>query len=143
MRNSPASAAAGVPPEDRLLDTQRFTLEVAADHPAFEGHFPGHPVLPGVVLLAEVVACAQRCLGLPMDRILIKVAKFHAPVARGATLAIELVPGSDIAFTISCEGARVASGSLAPARDAAPPHAGGAVRGVAGSATGAAGGGVQ
>jgi len=104
------------------LDVYRFTIEVAADHPAFEGHFPGHPVLPGVVLLAEVVAGAERCLGLSMDRIVIKVAKFHAPVAPGSSLAVELVPGSDIAFSISCGATRVASGSLAPAPAALAGH---------------------
>jgi 3-hydroxyacyl-[acyl-carrier-protein] dehydratase len=97
------------------LDVHRFTIEVAADHPAFEGHFPGHPVLPGVVLLAEVLAGAERSLGLPMDRIVIKVAKFHAPVAPGSSLAVELEPGRDIAFSIACGATRVASGSLAPA----------------------------
>lgn len=96
------------------MDVHRFTIEAAADHPAFEGHFPGHPVLPGVVLLAEVIAGVERCLGLPMDRLTMKVAKFHAPVAPGSRLDVELVPGNDIAFSISCGGARVASGSLAP-----------------------------
>ncbi len=94
------------------MELQRFTLEIAADHPAFDGHFPGHPVLPGVVLLAEVIAAAERLLGLPMDRLTIKVAKFHAPVAPGARLAIELAPGRDIGFAISCGATRVASGSL-------------------------------
>ena len=27
-------------------------LAVARDHPAYEGHFPGQPILPGVVILA-------------------------------------------------------------------------------------------
>ena len=95
------------------MEPRRFTLEVAADHPSFDGHFPGHPVLPGVVLLAEVMAAAERLLGLPMDRLVIKVAKFHAPVAPGASLDIELVPGRDIGFAVSCGTTRVASGSLA------------------------------
>jgi len=95
------------------MEIRRFTLEVAADHPAFNGHFPGHPVLPGVVLLAELVTAAERLLGLPMDRLMIKVAKFHAPVAPGASLDIELTPGRDIGFAISCGTTRVASGSLA------------------------------
>ena len=97
------------------MDVQRFTIEVAVDHPAFDGHFPGHPVLPGVVLLAEVVAGVERHLGLATERLEIKVAKFHAPVAPGSRLDVELVPGSSIAFSISCGATRVASGSLAPA----------------------------
>lgn len=94
------------------MDVQRFSFEAAPDHPAFEGHFPGHPVLPGVVLLAEVLAGVERRLGLSMDRVLVKVAKFHAPVTPGSRLEVELVPGRDIAFSISCDGTRVASGNL-------------------------------
>ena len=101
------------------MDVERFTIEVAVDHPAFEGHFPGHPVLPGVVLLAEVVSGAERRLGLAMDRLVIKVAKFHAPVAPGARLEVELAPGREIAFTISHASTRVASGSLVPMAAAA------------------------
>ena len=99
------------------MDAHRFTVEVPAGHPAFEGHFPGHAVLPGVVLLAEVVAGVERCLGLPTDRLVIKVAKFHAPVAPGSSLVVELAPNGDIAFSISCGPTRVASGTLAPAPD--------------------------
>ena len=30
-------------------------IEIGADHPAFDGHFPGRPILPGVALLAAVL----------------------------------------------------------------------------------------
>ena len=33
-------------------------IAIPADHPAFDGHFPGQPLLPGVVLLAEVMEAA-------------------------------------------------------------------------------------
>jgi 3-hydroxymyristoyl/3-hydroxydecanoyl-(acyl carrier protein) dehydratase len=34
-------------------------LAVTSDHPAFEGHFPGKPILPGVAILAEVLAAVE------------------------------------------------------------------------------------
>jgi len=95
------------------LNPDRFTIDIPIDHPAFEGHFPGHPILPGVVLLAEVLAGIEGRLGRQLDDVRIKVAKFHAPVAPGARLAVELADVGGIAFTVSCAGTRVASGTLA------------------------------
>ena len=98
------------------LSAHTFSLDIGTAHPAFDGHFPGHPVLPGVVVLAEVLAGIEQHLAKPVDRILIRSAKFHAPVAPGSTLRIELVSGdgdgSAVAFTVSCDDTRVASGTL-------------------------------
>lgn len=71
--------------------TWTSALTVRADHPAFDGHFPGRPILPGVALLAEVLEAAlaeptlARSLGAA-PRLL--AAKFFVPVAPGASLAI-------------------------------------------------------
>lgn len=70
-----------------------FHLTVATDHPAFAGHFPGQPLLPGVSLLAEVIEAA---LGEPPLAALLGPAprlsavKFLAPVRPGAQLALKL-----------------------------------------------------
>jgi 3-hydroxyacyl-[acyl-carrier-protein] dehydratase len=66
-------------------------VDVAADHPAFEGHFPGRPLLPGVAVVAEVLEAARTVPGLAA-RIgaspHIDVVKFLAPVLPGARLVI-------------------------------------------------------
>ena len=78
-------------------DTVRLTREVPADHPAFPGHFPGQPLLPGALILAEVREAIARVPAL-VTRLgaepTLAAAKFLAPVGPGATLAIELQPES-------------------------------------------------
>lgn len=87
-------------------------VEIGADHPAFDGHFPGQPLLPGVALLAEVLEAAHAdaalaaCIG-PAPRL--GVAKFLAPVRPGATLAIDFRLGATaLAWTVR-EGEQVAA----------------------------------
>lgn len=37
-----------------------FDICIPAAHPALAGHFPGHPIVPGVLLLDEVMMAALR-----------------------------------------------------------------------------------
>ena len=92
------------------------TLTVARDHPAFEGHFPGHPVLPGVVLLAEALAAIEAASGRKADQWTISSAKFLAPVAPGTplTLVHESLASGGIRFEIRSAHGPVATGALAP-----------------------------
>jgi len=67
-------------------------VHVPADHPAFAGHFPGQPLLPGVSLLAEVLEAVMREPALaayvgPTPRI--GVVKFLAPVRPGTTISLQ------------------------------------------------------
>lgn len=56
----------------------QFTLSVAADHPCLPGHFPGNPLAPGVVLLAQVCRGVEAAAGCSVARI--EQAKFHSPL---------------------------------------------------------------
>jgi 3-hydroxymyristoyl/3-hydroxydecanoyl-(acyl carrier protein) dehydratase len=57
-----------------------------ADEPSAEGHFPGNPIIPGAILLREIVSV------LPTDKgaicCEISSAKFLRPVRPGDRLAI-------------------------------------------------------
>ena len=51
-------------------------MNVAPDHPAFIGHFPGRPVLPAVVVLTEVLATIEAQTGQSLQHWMIVTAKF-------------------------------------------------------------------
>ena len=64
------------------------TLGFAPDHPTAAGHFPGNSILPGALLLDEVVlaiaAGEGRTAGVPT----VRSAKFLHPVRPGDRLAV-------------------------------------------------------
>jgi 3-hydroxyacyl-[acyl-carrier-protein] dehydratase len=91
------------------------TLTIAAEHPALAGHFPGAPILPGVVLLDEIVYALQRADGVSMGW-RISAAKFVSPVHPGETLILgrERRPNGSIHFSVLRAGQAVAHGVLVP-----------------------------
>ncbi|RZL87292.1 MAG: CoA ligase [Variovorax sp.] len=104
----------------------QLTHEVPADHPVFAGHFPGQPLLPGALLLSEVLEAVRHVPALAArigTQPTLAAAKFLAPVRPGSTLVIDLVPEPGAArglrFEVRCAGVMAASGRWTPAQDAA------------------------
>src|SRR5450432_3905272 len=91
-------------------------IDIAADHPAFAGHFPGRPLLPGVALVAEVLEAAAADRGLKEaigTSPRLSVVKFLAPVLPGAVLEIAFQVGArSISFSVSERGRVAASGQF-------------------------------
>jgi 3-hydroxyacyl-[acyl-carrier-protein] dehydratase len=92
------------------------TLHVAADHPAYTGHFPGHPILPGVVLVAEALAAIARSSGRPVEAWTLANVKFLQPVTPGTALACVQSPGEgeSVRFEVRAGERVVASGNVVP-----------------------------
>lgn len=89
---------------------------IDAAHPALPGHFPGDPVVPGVVLLDEIVDAVLGELPFSPDAgWTVCSAKFLRPVRPGDSLDIRLVPdgGSMVRFECCVAGDVAVSGSLA------------------------------
>jgi len=93
-----------------------FAWTVPADHPAFAGHFPGNPIVPGVVLLDCAILFAEQMLGRPGINWQVGNAKFFSPVGpeEALTFALSKKPSGAIAFTVRAGERDVASGSLTP-----------------------------
>jgi len=73
-----------------------------ADHPAAQGHFPGNPVIPGAVLLAETLRAIEAGFGLSLASCRIPSAKFPAPARPGDRVAIEFSRSADGAIRFAC-----------------------------------------
>ena len=91
-------------------------LHVAADHPAYAGHFPGEPILPGVVLLAEVLQAIAHATGRDAERWMLGSAKFLHPVTPGTPLTLAHIVADDggVRFEVRAAERVVASGRLTP-----------------------------
>jgi UDP-N-acetylglucosamine acyltransferase len=64
---------------------------VSANEPYFAGHFPGHPILPGVMLCEALVQLGSALAGsAPLKLTAVERARFRRPVAPGDALQLEV-----------------------------------------------------
>jgi acyl-coenzyme A synthetase/AMP-(fatty) acid ligase len=97
-----------------------LTFTIPADHPALPGHFPGHPIVPGVMLLDHAIDAIGAALDIPADTNAtdtwrLSAAKFLSPAAPGEALdlAFDTQASGSIRFTVRAGERDVASGTLA------------------------------
>ena len=67
----------------------RMYFVIEPDHPSLPGHFPGRPLVPGVVLLDRVVAAIEAAHG-PLGPLRLPQVKFVQPMSPGEQARIEL-----------------------------------------------------
>ncbi|MEO8810119.1 MAG: hydroxymyristoyl-ACP dehydratase [Rhodanobacter sp.] len=85
-----------------------------AGHPALPGHFPGQPLVPGVLMLEQVALALRDWRGQRLSRVV--EAKFVAPLLPGEVATLELNHAdpdtSRVGFRIERAGTMLARGMV-------------------------------
>jgi len=103
----------------RVTETSRMTFEarraISADHPSLPGHFPGAPLVPGVVILDEVLGAL---LEWRKDCLLtgIRTVKFLVPLKPEQAFTICFLAsddgGGEVTFSCRVEDRIIVEGRL-------------------------------
>jgi 3-hydroxymyristoyl/3-hydroxydecanoyl-(acyl carrier protein) dehydratase len=91
-------------------------LEVPADNPWFEGHFPAMAILPGVVQIGWAAHYAHTLHGLGPDVAALEQVKFKRPILPAARLTLQLKPdaaGGKLRYEYRDAEQNYSSGTLA------------------------------
>jgi 3-hydroxyacyl-[acyl-carrier-protein] dehydratase len=93
---------------------QSRTIHIAADHPAYAGHFPNFPLLPGALLLDAVLRIIAADRGSALQGWQIASAKFLGPVRPGDALRVEFdgAAHQPIRFNVLTGERKVVSGVM-------------------------------
>ena len=89
-------------------------LSIGYDHPSLAGHFPGHPVVPGVVLLNEVLETLRHGSEAPLVVTGLPMVKFSSPLRPGEVVTIHIDEEGAGRATFSCpvDARLIASGAI-------------------------------
>lgn len=93
-------------------------FSIPVDHPALPGHFPGRPIVPGVVVLDRVLAAIEAQHGA-LGPLRMPQVKFLQPLLPGQCARIELEPSTQAQdedprwrFRVLRDDAVIASGEV-------------------------------
>jgi acyl dehydratase len=106
---------------ERAGDGWLLTARIPESSPLFTGHFPGHPILPGIAHLALVTRALSDWQGREVALAGVRSLKLRRPVGPGETLAVRLsglsgvgdAGDGGVGFVLEREGETVSRGTVA------------------------------
>ncbi len=95
-------------------EKHQATFVIATDHPSLPGHFPGTPVVPGVVVLDHVLQASEHWQGHRLNARGLKQVKFHSPLLPGQRAEVSLeLESNTLTFRVTRNDQPVAQGAFA------------------------------
>jgi 3-hydroxyacyl-[acyl-carrier-protein] dehydratase len=95
------------------MSEYRASASIAADHPCLAGHFPGNPIVPGVVLLELVASALRDWRGAEFWIAKFSNVKFVSLLHPGEVAGITLLDqGTQFRFRCDCGGRLLSQGSF-------------------------------
>jgi 3-hydroxyacyl-[acyl-carrier-protein] dehydratase len=98
------------------MKSGNIQIHIQEDHPAFAGHFPDMPIVPGVVLLDEALQAVGIRLNLELSACQINAMKFLHPVRPGDPVHVQYESQDSglIRIDLFSGDKKVATGSFQP-----------------------------
>ncbi len=78
-----------------------YSFTIQASHPSLEGHFPNKPIVPGVVILDEVINIVKK-LKPELTVATIPMVKFTHPLLAEQRVTVEIKEKSDTTISFNC-----------------------------------------
>ncbi|MFP2899732.1 4-coumarate--CoA ligase, partial [Corallococcus sp. 4LFB] len=100
---------------ERSGERALLAVEVPANSPYFDGHFPGSPILPGVVQLEWALLLGREHFALPPDFLRLEALKFQQVITPGTQLTVELTWAKEsgrLGFKLTSAAGSHASGRI-------------------------------
>ena len=90
------------------------SLIIDSSHPSLPGHFPGSPIVPGVVILEEVLDLIGQSLDEPLMLCYVPSVKFHSPLRPDELLRLtfDILPGHSVSFSCQIDSRLIVSGQF-------------------------------
>lgn len=90
-------------------------FSIPSDHPSLPGHFPGRPIVPGVLVLEQVLGAIEAAQG-PLGAMRLPQVKFVQPLLPGESADLILIGESPRwKFRVERDHTLIASGEVVQA----------------------------